>query len=340
MTATSISLTDRDQTVFERELDPWLPAKVFDAHIHVLTSEAFTEPRTDPRCCYNRFGGAYTFEQCNRDLATLMPGRDIGYLSFGTPGTDVDRELAARYTASGCDRRRRFGLTLISPYEPVADVERRIREYGLQGYKPYLNLVTNKAANDVTVMDMIAPEQMELADQLGLVITLHIPRAARLADPLNQRQMLELCRRYPGARIIYAHIGRAYYLSNVVGFLDGLRECENAWLDTAMVNHEGVLEYTFNNFPRDRILFGSDAPIAMLRGKSVEINEQYAYLMGEDYRIGTSIHDSDRAVEFTFFYYEQLRAVGRAAERAGLDATELAGIMAGNALALMQATSQ
>lgn len=73
-------------------------------------------------------------------------------------------------------------------------------------------------------------------------------------------------------QIIFAYIGRAYYLSNVISFFDGITACPNTFVDTSMVNQEGVLEYTLRNFPRDRILFGSDAPVAFLRGKSAEIN--------------------------------------------------------------------
>ena len=64
----------------------------------------------------------------------------------------------------------------------------------------------------------------------------------------------------------------------------------------SIVNHPGVLEYTFNHFPRERLFFGSDAPISRLRGKSVEVNDQCACLMGEDYRIGTATYDVDRVV--------------------------------------------
>jgi hypothetical protein len=175
----------------------------------------------------------------------------------------------------------------------------------------------------VTIFDMLSEEQMEYANEKGLAITLHIPKAARLADPVNQQQMVEICQRYPNAQIIFAHIGRAYYMENVIGFLDKICKYENAWLDTAMVNHPGVLEYTFNNFPRERIVFGSDAPIAFLRGKSVEINNQYAYLMGEDYAIGSSIYDSEKAVEFTTFFYEQLRGIKAATRQAGLSREEI-----------------
>ena len=76
-----------------------------------------------------------------------------------------------------------------------------------------------------------------------------------------------------------------------------------------MINHEGILKYTFDHFPAERVLFGSDAPISFLRGKSVEINNQYAYLMGEDYAVGTSMVDTTGTVKFTTFFYEQLRAI-------------------------------
>ena len=107
-----------------------------------------------------------------------------------------------------------------------------------------------------------------------------------------------------------------------------------------MVNHADVLEYTFRHFPRDRILFGSDAPIACLPGKSVEINNQYAYLMGEDYEIGTSIYDAQHAVTFTSFFYEQLRGIKLAAARAGLSRDEVEGILFNNAHRLFADVAQ
>ncbi|MCK5803222.1 MAG: amidohydrolase family protein, partial [Lentisphaeria bacterium] len=208
-------------------------------------------------------------------------------------------------------------------------------DYGLVGYKPYRNFVTWKEAESVSIPDMLPEAQMEIANRLGLAIMLHIPRANRLADLDNQREMVALCNAYPNAKIIFAHVGRAYYMSNVRSFLDGIAACPNAWIDTAMVNHPGVLEYAFNHFPRKRILFGSDAPIAWLRGKSVEINNQYAYLMGEDYAIGSTIHDSEHAVEFTFFYYEMLRGAKEAAEKAGLSRQEIEDYFHGNAHRLL-----
>jgi hypothetical protein len=221
-------------------------------------------------------------------------------------------------------------MALVAPREKLSDIENRITENRLIGYKPYLDFVGSKNPSEIRINDMLTDEQMRFADKNGLAVTLHIPRSGRLADPVNQHDMVEFCRRYPGAGIIFAHIGRAYYLNNVVGFLDGIAECPNAYIDTAMVNHEGVLEYAFRNFPLERILFGSDAPIAFLRGKSVEINNQYAYLMGENYSIGSSIYDPACTTSFTSFFYEQLRGIKLAATRAGLSKNEISNLFFNN----------
>lgn len=333
----SVDYQDADRRVYERELRGFLPPRIFDAHVHLFDASCLRPAAPfPPRSVYTRFGGVFGLDQCLAWTAALLPEQEYHLNSFGHPGPQSDLDAAAAYSGRSADNRRFFGMAMVSPRDPVEAVIRRVAANRLVGYKPYLDFVDTKPARDVTIEDMLTPAQMRAADERGLAITLHIPRAARLADPLNQAQMVTLCRRYPNARIIFAHIGRAYYLAGVVGFLDGIAACPNAYLDTAMVNHEGVLEYTFRHFPRERILFGSDAPVAFLRGKSVEINNQYAYLMGEPYEIGTSIYDAAHAVAFTSFFYEQLRGIKLAAERAGLSRREIEGVFFDNAQRLFQ----
>ncbi len=313
-----------DRSIYDNELKDFLPEKIFDAHIHLFDSSCFPAwHEFPPKSCYRKFGCEFTIEQCREIADQLLPDQEFSINCFCAANQSADREAAGKYTGKITDNKRVFGMALLSPVDDIDTVKRRIIDNGLIGYKPYRNFVDWMGYEEVTIFDMLSPEQMEFADEKGLAITLHIPKAARLADPCNQQQMVELCRRYPNAKIIFAHIGRAYYMENVVGYLDGIADCSNAYVDTAMVNHPGVLEYTFNNFPRERIVFGSDAPIAFLRGKSVEINNQYAYLMGEDYAIGSTIFDTDGVVKFTTFFYEQLRGIKEAATKSGLSPKEI-----------------
>jgi glutamate-1-semialdehyde 2,1-aminomutase len=329
---TAVTLTPRDRDLLARIEQAGLPARVFDAHVHVFERACFPPGfEFPPRECYQRFGGQHTVEQFEQAATALLPGRTLGMLSFGTPHRQCDRPAAARYTGSVCENRTRFGLTLVAPQDSAADLQGLLEAHRLIGYKPYHSFVAGVGTEAVRIPQMLPREQMELANALGLLVTLHIPRSGRLADADNQRDMVELCRTYPKAQIIFAHIGRAYWFRNVVGNLAGIAECPNAWLDTAMVNHPEVLHYAFTQFPRERLLFGSDAPISLLRGKSVEINDQYAYLMAEPYAIGTAIYDAEHAVEFTFFFYEQLRAALAAAAHAGWSRADVEGFFWGNA---------
>jgi predicted TIM-barrel fold metal-dependent hydrolase len=330
-----VDVCEADRQVYEQELRGFLPARIFDAHAHLFDRSCLLPGATfPPRSLYQKFGGCFSLEQYLAWVAALLPAQAFHLNSFGHPSRECDRDASAAYSGRISDNHRFFGMALVSPHDTAEAVVRRVEDNRLVGYKPYLDFVDWKASREVTLHDMLPAAQMEAAEARGLVVTLHIPRPARLADPVNQAQMVELCRRYPGVKIIFAHIGRAYYLSNVIGFLDGIADCPNAYVDSAMVNHEGVLDYTFRNFPRRRILFGSDAPVAFLRGKSVEINNQYAYLMGEDYEIGTSIYDARHAVAFTPFFFEQLRGIKLAAERAGLSASELDDFFFNNASGL------
>ena len=330
-----IDFLELDLRTYELEFKNFLPANIFDSHIHLFDRSCFVDGFELPsKSCYHRFDGTFTIEQCLAWAKELLPDQQFHLNSFGYPTYDSDLDASGVYTGRVSDNRRYFGMALVSPHDSAEAVALRVKENKLIGYKPYLNFVDWKEIPDITIHDMLPEAQMQVAEERGLAITLHIPRPARLADPVNQNQMVELCRRYPGVKIVFAHIGRAYFLRNVVGFLDRIAECENAYIDTAMVNHEGVLEHTFTNFPLDRILFGTDAPISFLRGKSVEINNQYAYLMGDDYEIGTSIFDSDGAVNFTFFFYEQLRGIKLSAERAGLSSKQIEDIFYHNSIRL------
>ena len=58
--------------------------------------------------------------------------------------------------------------------------------------------------------------------------------------------------------IVLAHVGRAYYLRNIVGSLEDVAGLPNVFYDLAMLNNWDVLEYLFARVPSERILFGTD----------------------------------------------------------------------------------
>ena len=290
-------MNESDRRIYREELAPFLPRRIFDAHVHVY-DKSFFPP-------------GFAFEPLSvwRELMReLLPEQEVWLNCFAAPDLHLDRDRVPEV-----NRQTEFAMVVVSPADPPETMARRIETAGAVGVKPYLNFAADfygKKSNDVEIRDMLTPGQLEYLNAKGLAITLHIPRSGRFADPVNQRQMVEICEKYPNIKIIFAHIGRAYFLRNIrESNIGELARFSNAFFDTAMVNSAEILRYAADHFPVDRILFGTDNPIALLRGKSVEINNQYAYLMGENYKIGTAIIDTDGVVRFSTFFYEQLRAM-------------------------------
>jgi len=307
----------RDRKIFDEELDEFLPAKILDFHVHVFP-EGLCAP-DDPFSAAGHPLQKYDLDDLHSDLREALPGRDVCAVCFGVPNPKYDCARNNRYLAEHCDAERFFALRLLDPRRDTPQSVRAEIEAGLFcGFKPYPKFVRRPEQSEVEIREMLPAWSMELADAFGLIIMLHLPRKGRLADPVNQDQLVRLAERYPNAKIVVAHIGRAYFLKNVVGSLERLKVLPNIYFDLAMLNHWEVLAYTFGQVPAERILFGSDIPIALAPGKSVEINDQYTYVTPVPWEL--SICDEGGRIEFTSFLNEQLRAIKKAVQQAHLGA--------------------
>ena len=321
----------RNLKIWLEELEDFVPHNVLDSHVHIVNAESIPAGET-----YEPAGheiAHYDMDDLKRDLPEAYPGRETYAVCFGSPSERFNRSENNAYVAANCDRKRFFPLRLIDPAEDPADVRRDVKEGGFLGFKPDLNYVQKPDPNLVKIHEMLPAEIMRIAEELSLIVMLHIPRKARLADPINQTQIVEICEAYPKAKIVLAHIGRAYYLKNVLGSLDNLKDLPNLYVDLAMLNNWEVLEHTFSIFPTERILYGTDIPIALAPGKSVEINDQYTYVTPVPWAL--SISDDHGKLVFTSFLYEQVRAIKKATERLGLGRDFLEGIFFGNGMKLL-----
>ncbi len=328
---------ERNRKIFEEEFGAFLPARILDFHVHIMNAGVI--PAGRPCSCAGHSIERYDFQDLEQDLAELYPGRKTAAVCFGFPDVSYDRDANNMYLAENCDLQRFFPFRL---FDPVQDTPERLRAELIAGrfpgIKPYPDYVRKADVNTVEIPEMLPGWAMDIANDMGLIVMLHIPRKGRLADALNQQQLVELCTRFPKAKIVMAHVGRAYFMKNVTGHLDRLRELPNLYVDLAMLNHWEVLEYLFARFPADRILYGTDIPIGLAPGKSVEINNQYSYVTPVPWAL--SISDEHGKIVFTSFVYEELRAVKKAVERLGVSRDFVEDLFWNNGMALLeQATS-
>ena len=322
-----------NMTIFQEEFDDFLPAKILDFHVHVFNPGIL--PNGESYSCAGHPLLKYDLEDLKRDLAGMYPGRETAAVCFGMPHVSYRRSENNNYIVTACDCKQFFPLRLLDPVNDTPDSLREdLAEGRFLGLKPYLNYVRKSDLNDVEIHEMVPDWAMEAVDERGLIVMLHIPRSGRLADPVNQRQIVELCDTYPRARIVLAHIGRAYYVKNIVGHLDSLKDLPNLYFDLAMVNNWEVLEYLFREVDPRKILYGTDAPIAWAPGKSVEINDQYTYVTPVPWHL--SISDDHGKLKFTSFAYEEIRAIKKAVERLGLGGDFVRGVFYEHGMAVLE----
>jgi glutamate-1-semialdehyde 2,1-aminomutase len=323
---------DRNAKIFQEELDAFLPETILDFHVHVFSDGVI--PRGERFSCAGHSIEHYHLDDLQKDLAETYPGRTTLAVCFGLPHVSYNRKRNNDYLAAACDRKRFYAFRLFDPHEDRPDnLWEELTASRFVGLKPYPDYVRKSDLNSVEIHEMLPGWAMEIANDLGLIVMLHLPRKARLADPLNQRQVTELCEKYSNVRIVLAHIGRAYFLKNIVGNLDAVKNLPNLYYDLAMLNNWEVLEYLFQEVDAHKILYGTDIPIALAPGKSVEINDQYTYVTPVPWEL--SISEDRGKLVFTSFLYEELRAIKKAVQRLGLKQDFVRGLFCTNAINLL-----
>jgi hypothetical protein len=225
-------------------------------------------------------------------------------------------------------------------------LEQEIRKGGFIGAKVYLTLSpAHIPADQIRIFDFLPHHQLEVLDRHGWIVMLHIPRSARLRDPANLADMLEIERRYPSARVIIAHVGRAYCPEDVGDAFTVLAQTQRMMFDISANTNAAVFEQLIRTVGPRRILFGSDLPITRMRMRRICEHGNYINLVprGLYGDVSDDKHmreaDGERADVLSFFLYEEIDAFRRAAQATGLTPQGIEDVFHGNAARLIESAS-
>jgi uncharacterized protein len=330
------SLRSRDRAIYEERIRPWLPPTMIDCHVHAGLAEHWGPVSAERRkeIWAIEVAGAYAWPELRADLATLFPAQRVMALVFGYVFREIDIERSNQYVLGGVKGPSNLSQALFvtRPEWPASAIEDALGQ-GFLGIKPYPDL-SPKGMNESSIYDFVPHEHLEVLNQRKALMMLHLPRPGRIGDEDNIRELIEISRRYPDARIIVAHIGRAYGLPNAVRGLPRLTSCGNLYFDTAANLNTEVFEFALKTLGPERILYGSDLPITLMRGVREHVGDAYFNYTDADYSWNSKRKSPEEEAEYTFFLYEELLALIGAVERLGMGAEEMHKIMFGNASAL------
>jgi predicted TIM-barrel fold metal-dependent hydrolase len=323
------------------ELMDFLPERILDSHIHTALPEhisVMTEERKVSKLGFfldvSAVFGYNPYEFAWEVRKTLFPNQSFEGFLFGYPFPETDLDANNAYLAELIQEHGVYGLYMPRPDAERDEIERAL-DAGFIGFKPYPDLVPDKTFAEIRVGDYIPTALWEAAHERGAIVLVHLGRPGRLYDPYDVQDMSAACRRYPKAKVIIAHIGRPYIPSMIQdGIPESYKELPNLWFDICPICESGVLEVAIREVGPGRLLFGSDSPVTYMRGRLGEWKGNRKFFSDMDFPWNVDREPPEKEARYTFFIYEQLLGLKKAAEATGLSRAGVEDILYNNAKTL------
>ena len=320
--------TDQDRDLFRRELDGFVPDRIFDSHVHLYNVDYFPQDDVPPALADGpRVVDAGVYLDY---MADLLPGRAIGALVFPFPRARLRMEEANRFAAAEAARLPYSrGQMMVAPDDDPEAIRETARSLGLVGLKCYHLYSPVTPTFDSPIEAFLPEEQVRVAHEEKLSITLHIVKERSLADPENQRTLRRYAETYPDARLILAHAARGFnphHTAEGIGSLTGL---PNVYFDTAVVTDCGAIEAIVQTIGHQAVLYGSDFPVSHTRGREIALGDSFVWLHEGDFP-----ESPYGPAHVPFAGFESLRVHKLAARHLRLTDAQVEDIFYGNAARL------
>ena len=333
-------VNDVDRRFYREKLQGFLPSRIIDVHTHVWLKDFRKAPPTGRAVTWPlRVADQDPVEDLIQTYDLLFPGKTARPVMFSfVESHEDDFEGANAYVSRVAREHGSGALVFASPQWSAQRLEHEIQEGGFLGAKVYLTLSpADIPADQIRIFDFLPHQQLEVLNDHGWIVMLHIPRSGRLRDPVNLTDMLEIDRRYPKAKVIIAHVGRAYCPEDVGDAFALLTDTKHLLFDISANTNAAVFEQLIRTVGPRRILFGSDLPITRMRMRRVCEKGNYVNLVPKGLYGDVSDDKHMREVEgeqaeaLSFFLYEEIDAFRRAAQAAGLTPEDTKDVFYANA---------
>lgn len=303
--------TAADHSFFARELDSFLPQRVFDAHCHLYRNSDFAAV---PGLAAS--GPDVVDWACFREhMEAIAPGREYAALAFPFPAVGLNTTSANQFLSEQLAAHKELrGAMIVTPDMDPEFIRQTVREHHFSGLKCYHVFAPTQPTFEAAVEAYLPEEHVRIAHEESLSITLHMVRARAIADPVNQESIARLARKYPNARWILAHAARGFNPYHTIEGIGALKGIGNIWCDTSAVTEPGAFEAIVRTLGEDRLLYGADFPVTHLRGRCVAIGDSFLWLTADN----TKFEASYAPIEPLLIFLESLRALKTACWNLGL----------------------
>ena len=318
---------DVDRAIWAEHLEGWLPAKIIDAHTHIGKAAFRLEPMTE--AMRRQYWVNEVFEPIDgptaaHAYAVVFPGRQVQCLAFGTPDLAFDLDRGNDYVQQECQRLGWHGLAVIRPQWTSERIVAELNRPGVIGVKPYYALIgasreTRDAYLEASIFEFLPHPVLEVLNERRAWVTLHVPKADRLGHPENLREIREVRRRYPDVILVIAHLGRCYTEAHAREALPALADDPGIFFDTSAVINRAAHRIALQSFGPERLLYGSDNPIMLMRGRRQYSARGYVNRTSHPFHFNRDRDPPEVEAKYTLFMYEDVLGIKQACVELGLD---------------------
>jgi hypothetical protein len=134
------------------------------------------------------------------------------------------------------------------------------------GVKPYFDLL-GKGVFECSMAEFIPEALLRFMDAHRLPLMLHTSGSG-MGDPANQRYVRGVLERFPGVKIVLAHLGRYLEADQFFRFCDsGLLDYPGLYLEMSSASVPAVYARVLQQRQvHQRLLFGTDLPFGLITG--------------------------------------------------------------------------
>ncbi len=328
-------INDADLRVAEM-LKDFIPEKVFDAHAHIHLSETLPATNADGSV-FSYCPNNGTWEDYCRDMQPYFSHvKTLRGNMFVMPDPNLTdpknglRDRADRHISEQIARHPQcVGEAYVLMTDTVEDILAMLERPGIRGLKCYYYASLKGTGGEADIADFLPEAAWIAADQKGAAITLHMMKSTSLSDPENFAYIAKMAEKYPNAKLVLAHCGRAFTSWTCMEQVKKLSHLQNVWYDLAAVCEASPMFACIKATNAKRVVWGSDYPISMYHGRAISLADG-SYWLYHDALKKLGLNDT------CLLAGENLLAFRQACQMLDLDQTQLEDLFYNNAMRLFE----
>ncbi len=244
-----------------------LPNKIIDSHTHAGADEHFDENNLSEFTKGHMVSTfpVTTFEQSAEVSDLMFPGLEVRKVRFAHAFRGIAHTAVNSYLTESVDPADR--VALFGVHGTQEGIDYTVEELHTNKYTGLKMYYSSEQEPVYDLFEYYPRPILAAAESVGTPIILHLPRSLESSLP----EIRELVTSYPKLQIVLAHAGVTWIDNDEVDSVYAqTAHYQNIMADTAGVTDARVLEKIIRHFGANRILFGSDEPLNLLREQSYE----------------------------------------------------------------------